>query len=285
MPKANHYYFGRFNLLANYAKNEKKTFLLKGLMSHGTLSVRGSLWGFFKIEEFVDSELGEFITGYLAKYVASTDIDVAIPSEHDIGETEVKNAISAQSKFILHVESGLIVYHPVGSVIYRELFCTRFAKIFEEAHQGLMVDAQISAITDRFEIFKELKKFQAIGKLSFYLHPSNPDNNDLWDEYDERFKRMRVSSYIEKYEADISVPENPGLQLGDDEETTNKIHMAEDGYGVAEAEGVIDGKTVIRSTQSLPVMVRVRSSEDKTLTIMEEIRAKLKDVFARFLHQ
>jgi len=71
------YYFGRFNLMAQYER--KEIFVAEGLRTPTVVRKRGQNWQFLKVESAV-SELGEFLTGYLAKYRPVTEEEVAVPA-------------------------------------------------------------------------------------------------------------------------------------------------------------------------------------------------------------
>jgi len=122
------YYFGRFNLMAQYER--KEIFVAEGLRTPTVVRKRGQNWQFLKVESAV-SELGELLTGYLAKYRPVTEEEVAVPAAQDLGDQVIENLVIAKARFFLHLESGLIAYHPVGSHITRDQFRRNFAEIFE----------------------------------------------------------------------------------------------------------------------------------------------------------
>ncbi len=272
------YYFGRLNLIATF--KDKKKFLLDGLTKQLILEKRrGSNWGFFDVSE-MQTQRGPFLHGFLVKYKPASEEEVANPVTHRLGDEEAKNRVIAKARFFLHVESGIIAYHPVGYQIDNEIFCERFPEILMEAHDGFFVNAEIQAIEERFKIFDALKKFKNISKVAIYLHPSNPSNSDRWERTDKRLKKMEAASYREEWE---SKPLGGGLKdVAEDEDLTAKIAMADDGYGKADITGEIDGEKKTISTRDNPITTQAPSDDHPPETILEQLSRTLDSIFARF---
>ena len=283
MSKAN-YYFGRIHI-EDYADRDKKEFLLQGFLARITLDVRNVRWGFFRIQEIQDTELGNFILGYLVRYDPETEVEIALPDSHEISEEIHENQIVAKSHFLLHVKSGIIAYRLIGSIIDNRKFIDRFSRLIEKAHDQLFVSVAITAITERFEFLQDLKKFQAISKLEISLYPSNPNNYKLWKTYDDHIRKVGATSYNEKYLSNLGKAGNSGLKLEDDDEITNKILMAEDGYGTATAEGITEEGPKEISTDKAPVSVRIDSANDEPQGILNSIKFKLKAILERFKNE
>ena len=119
LKRAHRYYFGRLNVIASFIN--KRGFILKGLSTSELLELRGFKWGFFDIEPISDST-GEYFTGYLAKYKPTIEEEVADEEVRKIGREEATKRIAAKSRFFLHVESGLLAYHPTTNKINRKQF-------------------------------------------------------------------------------------------------------------------------------------------------------------------
>lgn len=270
------YYFGRLNLIANYA--DKREFLLRALRTSKFVEHRGHKWGFFEASE-LETEFGLFLHGYLVKYRPETDEEVAIPETHKLSDESIANRVVAKSRFFLHVESGLIAYHPVGNQIGNRTFCDRFVHLFQDALDNLFVNAEIQAIEDQFKIFEAIKKFEFISKVFVYLHPSNPSNRDLWKRVDERLKKLGASTYHEQYEGK---PEGQGLDIVEDEDLTSKISMADDGYGKADVTGKMDGETRTVSTKDNPITALAPSDEDPPESVIDRLSSPLRNIFRRF---
>lgn len=272
------YYFGRLNLIATF--KDKKKFLLTGLTKSLILEKRkGSNWGFFDVSE-LQSERGSFLHGFLVKYKSAKEEEVADPATHRLGDEQAKNRVIAKARFFLHVETGIIAYHPVGYEISTKIFCERFPEILVEAHDRFFVSAEIQAIEERFKIFEVLKKFKRISKLSIYLHPSNPSNSDRWEKIDKRLKKLEVASYKEEWE---EKPQSDGLKnVVDDEDLTAKIAMADDGYGKADISGEIDGQKKTISTSDNPITTQAPSDDQPADTILTHLGKTIGEIFERF---
>ncbi len=270
------YYFGRLNVLGNY-KN-KREFLLKGLQTGLLIEHRQYNWGFFDVSE-LNTEFGGFIHGYLVKYHPMIEEEVVVPETHRLTDTTVPNRVIAKSRFFLHIESGLLAYHPISISIENSEFCDRFVELLEENHGGFFVNADIQAIEDEYKIFEAIRRFQSISRVAISLHPSNPSNRDVWKKYDERFKQMRVGSFKEEYE---SKQNGDGLNVVDDEEVTGKISMADDGYGRADVTGNIDGETKTISTKDNPITASAPGDDQAPESVFESLATPFRNIFRRF---
>lgn len=271
------YYFGRLNLIANYT--DKREFILVGLRSPKFVEHRGYKWGFFEASE-LQTEFGPFLHGYLVKYKPETDEEVAVPETRKLSDEAIANRVTAKSRFFLHVESGLIAYHPVGNQIESRTFCKRFVKLFENAFNNFFVNAEIQAIEEQYKIFEAIKKFKSISKVVIYLHPSNPSNSERWERVDKRLKTLGASSYHEQYEGK---PKGYGLDIVEDEELTSKIFMADDGYGKADVTGEMDGEVRTISTKDNPITALAPNDEEPPETVIDRLSSTIKSIFSRFV--
>lgn len=271
------YYFGRLNLIATY--QDKREFLLRGLRTDKFVQHRNHVWGFFDIKE-LQSNQGFFIHGYLVKYKPEGEQEVAIPEKHSLGEVRVPNTVVAKSRFFLHVESGLIAYHPVGGQIEIDTFTERFVEIFHEALDKFFVNAEIQAIEERFQVLELMKKFRSISKVEIYLHPSNPNLAELWKNVDQRLKKIGVTNYKETYESD---KRDVSLTVTDDEEIRSKIAMAEDGYGKGAVTGELEGETRTITTSDNPITAEASGDDEQPAKVLEELSKSLQNIFDRFI--
>lgn len=271
------YYFGRLNLIATY--NDKREFLLKGLRTDKLIERRNFVWGFFDIKE-IESPQGLYIHGYLVKYRPESEKEVALPDKHKLGEVTIPNIVEAKSRFFLHVESGLIAYHPIGNDIENETFCERFVEIFHDALDNFFVNAEIQAIEERFQVLELLKKFKSISKVEISLHPSNPNLSELWKDFDERLKGVSATSYKEIYEND-----KPGatLKVAEDKDIRGKIAMAEDGYGKAGVTGEMDGEQRTITTRDNPITAVAPGDDEEPENVLESLSESLQKIFDRFI--
>lgn len=270
------YYFGRLNILANY--DDKRKFLLKALKTKKKLEHRNSNWGFFEIKE-LQSEFGDFIHGFLVKYRPDFSEEVANEETHNLQIQDIENFVIAKSRFFLHIESGLIAYHPSGNAIRPKIFKVRFTKLFEFALDDFFISTEIQSIEEEFKIFDAIKRFQKIRTVNIYLHPSNPTNRDRWKRTDDRLKELRVGSYQEKYDAE---PVSGDLDIREDEEIASKIVMADDGYGIAEVSGILDNEEKKISTGDNPTSTQAPNDEESAENVLEALANKIRELFGRF---
>ena len=270
------YFFGRLNLIANYT--DKREFLLRALQTSKIIFHRGNNWGFFEAKE-TETEFGLFISGFLVKYKGEIDEEVAVPETHSLTDIAAANRVVAKSRFFLHIESGLIAYHPVANKIGNETFCERFVQLFEEALDKFFVSADIQAIEERYKIFEAIRRFKTISKVFVYLHPSNPRSTKRWKRIDDRLKRLGASKYQEQYE---SKPNGDGLDIIRDPELKSKITMADDGYGKAEVTGQIEGETRTISTRDNPITALAANDDQPPESVISKLGSALKKIFSRF---
>jgi hypothetical protein len=271
------YYFGRLNLIATF--KDKREFILRGLRTDKFIERRNFIWGFFDIKE-IKTNQGLFIHGYLVKYRPKSELEVALPEKHRLGEVTAPNLVEAKSRFFLHIESGLIVYHPVGGQIENDVFCERFIEIFHEALDKFFVNAEIQAIEERFQVLEIIKKFKSISKVEIYLHPSNPNLSDLWKDIDQRLKTLSATSYKEVYEND---KKESTLNVADDSEIRGKVAMAEDGYGKASVTGELEGEVKTVSTKDNPITALAPGDEEEPEKVLESLDESLRRIFQRFI--
>lgn len=271
------YYFGRLNLVATYP--DKREFLLKGLRTSKFVEHRGYKWGFFEASE-LQTEFGAFLHGYLVKYRSETDEEVAVPETHKLSDEAIANRVVAKSRFFLHIESGLIAYHPVGNQIENRAFCERFVQIFHDALDNLFVNAEIQSIEEQFKIFEAIRRFKSISRVFVYLHPSNPSNTERWEKIDKRLKKLGASSFHEQYEGK---PDGDGLDIIEDEELTSKISMADDGYGKADVTGDMDGEIRTVSTKDNPITALAPNDEEPPENVMQKLTSPIRNIFNRFV--
>lgn len=271
------YVFGRLNLIATY--DSKSDFLLKGLRTGRVINVRDFGWGFAEISELKDPQHGKFLTGLLVKYRPETKEEVFDPKTHKLGDAEIDNKVIAKARFFLHAESGLIAYRLLGAVISAETFRARFKKLFEEAHENLLIDVEIQSIDERSQIFEAIKKFRSIDRVVVALHPSNPSNSELWRKTDERLKKLEAGSYREQIDANKG---GTGLKIEGDQDLRGKITMAADGYGKADVTGQIDGQRKTVSTQRQAVSAMAPDDDEPADRILKGLGPTLNEIFGRF---
>lgn len=270
------YYVGRLNLIS--ASSAKLDLQRRALASSTVLEVRKQRWGFYEFKE-----LGEgpdiFFTGFLVKYKAAVDEEIVVPERHTLEDTSIENRVTAKSRFFLHGPSGLIAFHPVSNQISRQLFAGRFAEVFEHSMGNFFVNAEIQSIQEQVTLLDELRYFRTVNRVSISLHPSNPSNRDIWRRVDERLRGVNATSYRESYEADAR---KGGLRVTEDPDITQKIAMAQDGYGKVEVIGERDGKLVKFSTRDNPMSILAPSDVEGPNRIFPAIRESVSSFLDRF---
>lgn len=266
------YYFGRLNLIT--AGHEKRQLTQEALSSRAVLEKRGQRWGFYEF-----SEIDSYFTGFLVKYRASAEEEVANPERGILEDIPIENRVTAKSRFFLHVESGLIAYHPILYQIPRRTFATRFAEVFEHALRGFFVNAEVQSIEQQRRLIDELARFKSIRKVSIYLHPSNPSSRDIWRRQDERLRDLNATSYRENYE---TRPEKGSLKVAEDEDLRQKIAMAEDGYGKVDVTGERDGKSQKISTGDNPLSAPAPADDQDPPSVLAALRETFTDFLSRF---
>lgn len=270
------YYFGRLNLIAVF--NDKKEFLLRALKTKKFLQHRDFNWGFFDIIE-INSDLGDFLHGYLVKYKPEFSEEVANPETHSLEDQEIDNFVVAKTRFFLHIKSGIISYHPIGNIISRETFVERFCKLFEHSLENMFINAEIQSIEEDYKIFDVIRAFSKIKRVQIYLHPPNPSNREIWKRTDERLKKLGAANYYEHYEVD---PEIGNLNITEDSEINSKISMADDGYGKADVTGELNGEVKTISTSDNPITTQAPNDDVEASNVLDKLLIKLRIIFSRF---
>ncbi len=253
---------------------------MHGLRPGVSIESHGNRWSFAEVSE-LSNDLGDFVHGYLVKFRDSFE-EIIRPEEGQFDETTISDRVEAKSELFLHIKSGLIAYHPTGSEISINTFQSRFCKVFEEAYENLFISTEIQAIEERFEIFEKIRELQVIEKISFKLHPSNPNNTPIWKDADDDIKSMGASSYVEEYSVEPGVVKGLNRErILEDEQIRGKFVIAEDGYGEGKVTGTRDGERKVISTRSNPTTttVLVRESAEETLDSLKDTLRKLFDRF------
>lgn len=264
MPRAREirFFFGRLNLIGRHhpTVQEKKKFLLEAFTAEAVVERRGYRWIFLEAGEVEFGELGTFLHGYLGKYKAESEAEVVVEESHKIAYEQIQRLVSAKARFFLHVQSGLIAYHPVGREIDRRAFTDVFVRLFKEACKRFFVEAEISAVEDQYRILDEIKKFDIITSIEIKLHRANPRTAPKWEQVQARLDRLGVQTYSERFEAprgptewDEGKVEEEGLNVASDRSIRQKISMADDGYGRAVVKGRQNGERKQVSTSDNPI--------------------------------
>lgn len=270
------YYFGRLNLV--YAqKVTKSDLILHSLISDTKFERRAFRWGFFEVtkEYFKDYE---FICGYLVKYQVEGKEDIVDESNKRLEETNINMKRKGQCLFAINPKTGIIIHNIYGQTISLNQFNNVFCELLMEANDRLFINAEITAVTDEFEIDKIIQEFDNINKLRFKLHPSNPHNRDVWKKTDEKIIKIGAEHYLEEYS--VSSNSNKGLTISKNSEAYSNIIMAIDGYGVAYFTGEKDGKYKTKSTSKSPITVF--ASKSNKIQMLSDTFDTFKSIVERF---
>ncbi len=262
--------------IAHY--ENKRDCITEGLHSKQPDSGRGIVWSFLDVEE-ATSGLGDFFTGYLAKYRPKSSEEVALPELGIIDDASISNRIIAKARFFLHVHTGLIAFHPVSSQINIEAFRSHFATLFEGAFGGFFVSAEVQMIQDEYEILKLLSEFSSITEVRICLHPSNPNLTEMWKDVDVDLKEMGVDEYTEVL---VAGRKSPSLNVATNASVRSKLAMAVDGYGRGTVTGSLEGKEKTVRTSDNPVSVRVADGDGPTENLLLALSATFRRIMDRF---
>lgn len=276
MPELSTFYFGRLNLIATYS--DKREFLIRSLRSNTSVEQRRIIWDFFDIQE-ISSETGTYLYGYLAKYRPVTDEEIANPTDQTIVETAIRNLIVAKSRFFLHIEDGLVIFHPQSGQIEIGQFCNMFATLIERANNDFFVNAEVQIVQDQYKLLEMLPQFSKLTRLTISLHPSNPNLSPTWDTIDRDLKDKGADKLTETYE---SGKRFESLNVANDSEIKAKIVMAEDGYGEAAITGIVNGEVKTITTKDNPVSAQAPNDDVPAPDVLSMLTGKIKQIFSRF---
>lgn len=274
-PRKITYYFGRLNIIANY--DNKSDFILNALKSPKIFQHRQSAWGFFDIQTHDNTD---YCSGWLVKYKPGAVEEIALPEKHALGDQAIPNLVTAKSRFFLHIQSGLMAFHPVTPDIQISIFMERFCSCLENAHDGMLVSAEITLIEDEYEIFQAIDSFSSIKQITISLHPSNPNNRDLWKNVDQRLRNLKATRYVEQYDTDRP---DGSLMITKDEDIKSKVTMAVDGYGKASISGVMDGRNRIVTTEDNPVTEDAQSDDVDASSVLDVLKQRFRAIMERFI--
>jgi hypothetical protein len=267
------YELGRLNFITAFEAG--LDFILTGLAGSEPLGHRDSLWSFTDVET-VDEGGDLFVVGYLVKYRSQAAEEVVDTLQHKLTTDYLANAVRAKSRFVLHVETHIIAFHPVAREIPRTLFRQMFADLFRAGHHNFMVDVELQMIQqEQRTLLETLPRFERLVRVQILLHPSNPSNSERWRKVDEALRARNAQTYREVLTTPL---DKGGLQVADDSEIRAKIAMAQDGYGEAEARGVLDGKLKTITTQTQPVTAELPTDD---LATPQEVASRVRDLIQK----
>lgn len=141
------------------------------------------------------------------------------------------------SKFILHFDRGLLIYHTTDRVRH-EAFRRNFAEGYEKSKFGDF-DLDISFIYNKIDAQAIINNFP-VKEASFQIEPSNPHSDPDWEQLDQSVKKMLAQKL------DIDVESLEGKSLNFEEEFLSTVfEMSKSDYG--EYELIYDDNGELKS--------------------------------------
>lgn len=271
MPQKVRYFFGQIS-----GKPEDKDsyeFFEKGLNNEVIIEKLGYHWRFLKDDEILDDEdIGKFFTGHLVKYKTTKE---EVVGDSGISHTVVKAHVKAKSRFFIHINSGFLAYNPITNFIDRDYFCRIFEELFTKAIHQLNGEVKIELQEKSCDLWKELKEFDSIKKITLKLQIPNPENDDMWKEIEDKLREMEASNYSEM----IETREGKSLNYKKIDYFKSKVALAQSKYGMGEIIGYKKGKLIILRAKKTPIFVLVPND----IADPKEILAQLFEIFSRML--
>lgn len=245
------FFFGRLNI--NAYSTDKQSLILTGLKTDKFHDKNQFRYGFFDVEEISD----EFVYGRLVKYKRLLEGEIVDEQSHRTVLGGLPYGIVAKSDFFLHYETGVLAYRPVVSRISARQFRFVFARLLEAGHDSFFVSAQVETIDEGIKVEEAIRRMEIVRKVVFDIHPTNPSNRDVYKRVDERLKKLK----IEKLKQIIDARED-GLNKDAlfEDDIYRSLIMATDGYGSGSIHGVVEGRTMVITTEDSPVRKKIVES-------------------------
>jgi len=270
------YIYGRINLIAGVP--DKRALLMEGVGPSSPILKRYThQWGFFEINT-IETRIGPLISGFLVKLKPEYPERIAIPETKELSLETLANYVVARARFFVHIDSGLIAFHPSGRHISKGAFTKRFVELLEASNNNFFISAELMLIEEPARMLELIKAFSRIEELAIYLHPSNPSNRERWRRIDERLRGLEAAKARQSYTA----RPDRSLKVESDEEILASITMAEDGYGEAEIRGTLQGRRKVVRTRDNPVSVEAPGDELPPEAVIEALLGGFEDILKRF---
>lgn len=247
------------------------------MQSGATHKTRYYEYAFAEVDVVDVKSLPPFLTGLLVKFSEEGEEEVLDVDKQSLGKEPIRNKAKAKVRFFLNPKSGLIVYHGAGSDLGPDQFRKRYSELIQESRGIGFLQAEVQAITDQYQIFEQLEKFQKVTNLRVSLHPSNPNISPRWDEIDEDLKRKNAQRYTEELDAGEG-------SLNVDDEARQKLSMANDGYGKGRIRGLDEnGEQKEVATDDQPTTAEVPREEGLSPSeILKYLGGKVRAIMDRF---
>ncbi|WP_280535808.1 hypothetical protein [Halopenitus sp. POP-27] len=204
-----------------------------------------SRWHFGDYEEEVDRVYGKFGKVY-------TDDPVTYDAdEGDFVESDEPNIDADYSVFMLHFDLNLLVYNTKNRVGHQQ-FRKRFAEGFAGSTDN---SAQFnSRYVYNTQSIEYILDETTVREANFELEPSNPENEDEWEDLDESIQQMLADKF------NIDAESAQGLNF-DEEFIAQALAMSQTDYGEYRLKYDEDGTVRIRTSDGEPVRSRQERPE------------------------
>jgi hypothetical protein len=271
------YYFARINHVNLVEYKLKSDFILKGLSSKAVVSHRNFNYKFVGIGKTTFDE-SSIVYGYLVKYDPDFEEEIFDEKSGTLVDAQVSNKVTAKCKFIIHLNSSIVMYHEAGQLISKTAFVNLFSDLFEQNHDKFFVEFRIQALLEKYAFLDELKKFITVKRVKIKLVPANPRFSDRWKSIQDRMVENNISNYEEFYE---NRRENESIKI--DDSMRNGMLMSEDGYGESQVYGITNEgeKTITTNDKQRQVKRKAPSNTDDLVVILERLRGTLKELIER----
>lgn len=270
------YYFGRVNIV-DALDDDRTSFYLNSFSAPVHVEKRDFRY-LIANEKLVQYEGDQFVYGELVKYKRELDTDVVDENEKRVVDGKLPYGLVAQSKFFIHLSSQIIAYHPISNRISNNQFITHVSELIELGYDKFFVQAKIEPIDEEVKIQEAIKVLKSVYEVSFDIHPTNPSNRAVYEDLDERLKRLNASR---EKRFIYSKPEgfNQGELLKDD--AYKGIMLAVDGYGNASLSGQKNDETKTTITTGESPVTKEVSDSDEPKSILVQLFETFRKIWQR----
>lgn len=265
------YYFAHYNLLVSEEDNDE--YMVNVLNSQQRV-IRGNYkWGFFDCRE-IEVEGEQFIFGYLVKYLPTVEVPTVDEETSERTTEEVESGRVAESPFFVHIPTHLIVYHPVANKIGIKQFGHVVEELVTAYRDHLFISFNFGLLTQQVQFLQELRSFDKIERITIKLWRANPNFRER-KRIEDRLNRLKAT-----VEEKIVAESSEGLNIEGDEETLEKIEMADQGFGESTAKGFAEGDAKTISTNDFPIEGTAPKVEDVgEQGVVGSIIGRIREVF------
>jgi len=225
-------YFSRYHITTAFNYKNKQDFFEIGLRSEKSTTGRGYIFKFLNQGVYIVDN-STYLTGELVKYRPDGYEDVVNEDENKIEFENIHNKVVGVSKFIIDINSSIIIHTDLPRIISLNTFREKFSELIHKNYDNFLTEFYMTPITEQYSFINELKSFRTINKITISLQPSNPRFGEKWKRIDKRLQENNIGKYKE-----IQESKDTSSSLVLDGETESKLFMSEDGYGESNAVGI-----------------------------------------------